>query len=85
MAAAANLKVDPASRDVRSAQGQELIMAVPIFARDASSVSKSDAVSAAAAAAMLGIALLFVAGFAQPQALHDAAHDTRHSFAFPCH
>ncbi len=36
-------------------------------------------------AALLGLALLFGTGFAQPSALHDAAHDTRHALAFPCH
>jgi cobalt transporter subunit CbtB len=33
----------------------------------------------------LGTALVFVAGFAQPDALHEAAHDTRHAMSFPCH
>ena len=33
----------------------------------------------------LGALLLFVAGFAGAAALHDAAHDSRHSFTFPCH
>ncbi len=33
----------------------------------------------------LGILLLYAVGFAQTEALHDAAHDTRHSFMFPCH
>ena len=32
-----------------------------------------------------GIFILYGVGFAQPQLLHDAAHDTRHAFAFPCH
>lgn len=40
---------------------------------------------AAAAALLLGAFLIFGVGFAQPAALHDAAHDGRHSFAFPCH
>ena len=30
-------------------------------------------------------ALLYVVGFAGPQLIHDAAHDTRHSLNFPCH
>jgi cobalt transporter subunit CbtB len=34
---------------------------------------------------LLGASLVFLVGFAQPQAVHDAAHDTRHSLAFPCH
>lgn len=33
----------------------------------------------------LGVALVFIAGFAHPQALHNAAHDSRHSLSFPCH
>ena len=32
-----------------------------------------------------GLSLLWVVGFAQPEFLHNAAHDSRHSVAFPCH
>jgi cobalt transporter subunit CbtB len=32
-----------------------------------------------------GVMLLFVVGFAGPEVLHNAAHDSRHSFSFPCH
>lgn len=39
----------------------------------------------AAAAGLLGLFILWGTGFAQPNALHNAAHDTRHAFAFPCH
>ncbi|MBI4084017.1 MAG: CbtB-domain containing protein [Candidatus Lambdaproteobacteria bacterium] len=42
-------------------------------------------IAATCAAVALGAALLFGAAFAQPQGMHDAAHDTRHAFAFPCH
>lgn len=35
--------------------------------------------------AVLGAGLLFTAGFANSAAMHDAAHDTRHSIGFPCH
>ena len=38
-----------------------------------------------AAAAILGMVVLMGAGFAPMDAAHNAAHDTRHSFAFPCH
>ena len=34
---------------------------------------------------LLGAALIFVAGFAPQDAVHNAAHDTRHSTGFPCH
>ncbi|HTS52138.1 MAG TPA: CbtB domain-containing protein [Burkholderiales bacterium] len=37
------------------------------------------------AAIALGFAVLYVVGFAGPAAIHDAAHDTRHSLNFPCH
>jgi len=40
---------------------------------------------AAAVAIGFGGFLLFVAGFAGADLLHNAAHDGRHAFAFPCH
>lgn len=40
---------------------------------------------AAILAGLFGLAILFVVGFAQPAALHDTAHDSRHAAAFPCH
>jgi cobalt transporter subunit CbtB len=36
-------------------------------------------------AGMLGLALLYAAGFAETAQLHNAAHDGRHSASFPCH
>ncbi|SDF51459.1 MULTISPECIES: CbtB domain-containing protein [Thalassobaculum] len=35
--------------------------------------------------ALLGLSVLFVAGHAQTQTLHTAAHDSRHANGFPCH
>jgi cobalt transporter subunit CbtB len=35
--------------------------------------------------ALLGATMVFLAGHAQSAALHDAAHDVRHSSGFPCH
>ena len=37
------------------------------------------------AAALLGATLIYLAGFAPIEAIHDGAHDARHSAAFPCH
>jgi len=37
------------------------------------------------AAMLLGATLIYLAGFAPIEALHDGAHDARHSAAFPCH
>ena len=34
---------------------------------------------------MLGAFVLYGVALAQPAALHDAAHDARHAFSFPCH
>lgn len=34
---------------------------------------------------LLGAALIFVAGFSHLEVVHNAAHDTRHANAFPCH
>ena len=42
-------------------------------------------VAAALCAAGLGLLLVYVSGFAQVEALHNGAHDSRHSAAFPCH
>lgn len=32
-----------------------------------------------------GVIMLFAVGFAPMDVAHNAAHDTRHSLAFPCH
>lgn len=37
------------------------------------------------AALLLGLAVVFAAGFAHPTAIHNATHDTRHAFGLPCH
>ena len=39
----------------------------------------------ALAAAMLGMVILFGVALANSDTIHNAAHDTRHSAAFPCH
>ncbi len=39
----------------------------------------------AVAVIALGFAVLYVVGFAGSAAIHDAAHDARHSLNFPCH
>jgi cobalt transporter subunit CbtB len=36
-------------------------------------------------ALLLGLGFIFLVGFAPVSAVHNAAHDTRHSAAFPCH
>jgi len=51
----------------------------------ASSDVLKDKILPAMLAGMLGLGLLYVAGFAETAQLHNAAHDGRHSASFPCH
>jgi cobalt transporter subunit CbtB len=46
---------------------------------------RSEALRAAGIALILGLGLVFLTGFAYPEVIHNAAHDTRHSLSFPCH
>jgi cobalt transporter subunit CbtB len=46
---------------------------------------RSQALRAAGVALLLGLGLIFLTGFAYPEVIHNAAHDTRHSLSFPCH
>ncbi len=39
----------------------------------------------ALAAALFGMTMLFGVALANSDTIHSAAHDTRHSAAFPCH
>ena len=43
------------------------------------------ALAAPVVALLLGAFVLIGAGFAPIATIHNAAHDARHSFAFPCH
>lgn len=47
--------------------------------------ARSERLIAAVMAALLGAFLVWGVGFSPIAALHNAAHDTRHSLAFPCH
>lgn len=50
-----------------------------------STSTQSQRLFAAVGAAVLGAFLVYFAGFSHIDAVHNAAHDTRHSSAFPCH
>lgn len=41
--------------------------------------------ASAGVAALLGMIVLYGVGFAGPDLIHNAAHDTRHSISVPCH
>jgi cobalt transporter subunit CbtB len=59
-------------------------VASPASARPGTA-ERSDTLIAAALAALLGALVIWGVGFSPIAALHNAAHDTRHSMAFPCH
>lgn len=52
---------------------------------DATASPRSERLVAAAVAALLGFGVIWGVGFSHVPAWHNAAHDTRHSMAFPCH
>ena len=47
--------------------------------------TRAGALASALIASLLGAFLIMGAGFAPISAVHNAAHDSRHAFAFPCH
>ena len=47
--------------------------------------SRSSTLVGALMAGFLGLVLIWGVGFSHIGVLHNAAHDTRHSNAFPCH
>ena len=47
--------------------------------------ARTRALAPAALAFLFGTFLSIGVGFAGPDAIHNAAHDARHAFAFPCH
>ena len=47
--------------------------------------SRAAALWPALTAAVLGVVIVYVVGFAGAHTIHDAAHDARHSLNFTCH
>ena len=50
-----------------------------------SSASALRAALPALTAILFGVFVIYGVGFAGPTTIHNAAHDVRHAFAFPCH
>ena len=46
---------------------------------------RAEAITGAVMAAMLGLVVVWGVGFSHMEVVHNAAHDTRHANAFPCH
>ena len=51
----------------------------------AACTTRTQTLIAAAFAAMLGTFMIWGVGFSHISAVHNAAHDVRHSNGFPCH
>ncbi|MBI1774318.1 MAG: CbtB-domain containing protein [Proteobacteria bacterium] len=62
---------------------QDRALSLALQPRPVATVKRS--LAAVLSAAVLGLFLLYGTGFAYPSLLHNAAHDARHAFAFPCH
>lgn len=54
-------------------------------AQHAKSHVKVSSLAQTAAAIIFGAVVVFAVGFLPMDAAHNAAHDTRHAMAFPCH
>ena len=59
-------------------------MTAVISTVSATTANQAD-VMPATSAFIAGLALIFLVGFAPMPEVHNVAHDTRHSAAFPCH
>jgi cobalt transporter subunit CbtB len=72
----------PAERNENTVgcDGQESIMTTKTIAS-----AKTQTLASVLLVALIGVTTLFVAGHAQSQVLHDAAHDVRHATGFTCH
>ena len=54
-------------------------------AKTQSSALAAERAGPALAALLFGLFLVLGTGFAHSETIHNAAHDARHAFAFPCH
>jgi cobalt transporter subunit CbtB len=74
---------------VPTIEGHYTDWGVPMISTLAASTKAASGATAvllpAVLAILLGAILVYGVGFASPMAIHNAAHDARHAFAFPCH
>ena len=61
------------------------IMNATTQVKTAESTAVSSQLASIVFVAIIGMGLLFTAGFANSATLHNATHDSRHSIGFPCH
>ncbi len=63
-------------------QNQTSVAATPRAATVSTTISKGLQLTTAF---LLGVVILFGAGFVSTSVVHNAAHDARHAQGFPCH
>jgi cobalt transporter subunit CbtB len=61
------------------------LMTTTTLSESRATVLPRDRTLVGALALLFGLGFIFLVGFAPVSAVHNAAHDTRHSAAFPCH
>ncbi len=47
--------------------------------------ARSGVIASALLAIVFGVFIVLGVGFSHSETIHNSAHDSRHSFAFPCH
>jgi len=62
-----------------------LLQATVVQQADEQAVSKYSIMVQTLGACLFGALVLFAVGFMPMDVAHNAAHDTRHTLAFPCH
>jgi cobalt transporter subunit CbtB len=60
-------------------------MTTDTAALHARATARTETLKAAFVAFLMGLGLVYGAGFANIESVHDAAHDSRHALSFPCH
>lgn len=60
-------------------------MSSKVITQASGSAALSQRVSTAVLGGLVGLFLIYGVGFAYPETIHNAAHDTRHAASFPCH
>ena len=74
------LRASASSCTVLALTRRSPMSAIPVNPRERLAIVKQGLL-----AGIMGLLIVWLAGFAPNSVLHNAAHDTRHSHGFPCH